>query len=371
MSAADVHSALRNGADFCAEFEPLDYVIEPVFRAGSLNTLTALTGHAKTATLVSANFAVLTGRRDILGLHVERGRVAYLTFENPDDLRMRLLVAAHALKIDLGSLGDALLVLDVRTKPEKITEALAHRGEFSLVIVDTLAAAYDGNDMNEAVAAGEFMRRLRPMTRLPGRPAVVVAAHPPKSAGEDNLKPYGSGAILNEVDGNLTLWKEPDGNRVTLHWQGKLRGLDFKPIALQLDLAESPEVVDKRGRRIPMPIITPATSPCLSVSADAAERNGSDLGIELALLQAISANPGASQRDWARAVDRSVSTVNGKVKRLEDEGLVERTLDQIVLKPKGRRLLKELGKEVFAPPEHEPTLFGAVRSEQNPEHEHA
>src|SRR5262245_62015671 len=38
----------------------------------------------------------------------------------------------------------------------------------------------------------------------------LVAAHPIKNAPEDNLLPYGSDAILNEVDGNLTLWKNPN-----------------------------------------------------------------------------------------------------------------------------------------------------------------
>jgi hypothetical protein len=54
----------------------------------------------------------------------------------------------------------------------------------------------------------------------------LVAAHPIKNAPEDNLMPYGSGAILNEVDGNLTLWKNPNTGIVSLYWQGKLRGFD-------------------------------------------------------------------------------------------------------------------------------------------------
>jgi hypothetical protein len=37
-----------------------------------------------------------------------------------------------------------------------------------------------------------------------------VSAHPIKNASENALVPYGSGAILNEVDGNLTLWKSPE-----------------------------------------------------------------------------------------------------------------------------------------------------------------
>ena len=119
------------------------------------------------------------------------------------------------------------MILDIRIKPEEVfakIQKLADADPFTLVIVDTFAAFFDGNDTNDATQGGEFMRRLRPLTKIGGLPTVVVAAHPIKNAPEDNLIPYGSGAILNEVDGNLTLWKQPATGFVSLHWQGKLRG---------------------------------------------------------------------------------------------------------------------------------------------------
>jgi hypothetical protein len=76
-------------ASFCREYVPLAYAIEPILRASSLYTLTARTGHGKTAFLVVAALAIATGRKDIIGLEASRGRVAFLTFENPDDARMR------------------------------------------------------------------------------------------------------------------------------------------------------------------------------------------------------------------------------------------------------------------------------------------
>ena len=69
-------------------------------------------------------------------------------------------------------------------------------GPFSLIIGDTLQALFDGNDINDNVQAGEFMRRRRPLTQIKGNPAVIVAAHPVKNAAADNLIPYGGGAIL-------------------------------------------------------------------------------------------------------------------------------------------------------------------------------
>ncbi|WOJ89895.1 AAA family ATPase [Methylocapsa polymorpha] len=96
-----VQIRLKTLAEFCQEYVALAYAVEPVVRASSLYTLTARTGHGKTAFLVAATLAIATGRPDILGLEVTQGRVAFLTFENPDDVRMRFMIAAYALNIDL------------------------------------------------------------------------------------------------------------------------------------------------------------------------------------------------------------------------------------------------------------------------------
>jgi len=125
----------------------------------------------------------------------------FLTFENPDDVRMRFIIAAYALNLTRDEIGAAIMVLDARAKPEEVLQeliSLAEAEPFSLIIVDTFAAFFDGDDTNDAKQGGEFMRRLRPLTKLKGKPAVLVAAHPVKNAAEDNLLPYGSGAVLNE-----------------------------------------------------------------------------------------------------------------------------------------------------------------------------
>jgi hypothetical protein len=90
---------------FCAEYIPLAYVIEGVVRSGSLYTLTAKTGSGKTALAVMAALAAATGRQDILGQEVMQGRVAYLACENPDDIRMRFMIAANHWGINLTELG--------------------------------------------------------------------------------------------------------------------------------------------------------------------------------------------------------------------------------------------------------------------------
>ena len=71
----------------------------------------------------------------------------------------------------------------------------------ALIIGDTAASYFPGDDENSNVQAGNYGRTLRTLTSCPGNPAVVVLSHPTKNAAHDNLIPRGGGAFLNELDG--------------------------------------------------------------------------------------------------------------------------------------------------------------------------
>ena len=86
-----------------------------------------------------------------------------------------------------------------------------------LVIYDTFQAGFDGDEFNNNAQVLKFIKRLRPLTILLGQPAVLVLMHPTKNAGEDNLVPYGEGSIMNEVDGNLTVWSS---GSIKIPWGG-------------------------------------------------------------------------------------------------------------------------------------------------------
>jgi len=128
----------------------------------------------------------------------------------------------------------------------------------ALILADTLQAFFDGKNSNNNAELVDFLCRVRPMTKVRGNPAVIVSAHPVKSAGDDNLVPYGAGAILNEIDGNFTLARH--GKRVELHWQGKLRGLDFHPLSFQIETVCTRDVLDSKGRQIPLPVMLPVAA---------------------------------------------------------------------------------------------------------------
>jgi hypothetical protein len=337
VKAARPVIAFRGIAQFCAEYVPLAYTIEGILRAGSLYTLTGKTGSGKTAFNVIAALAVATGRADILGREMHQGRVAYLAFENPDDIRMRFKIAAFILGVDLARIAERILILDLRFKPDVIRGELARLAEaepFALVNVDTLAAFFDGKDINDNVQGGDFMRSLRPLTQIKGLPAVLVSAHPVKSANcPEMLVPYGGGAILNEVDGNLTLWKEAEGG-VTLHWTGKLRGPDFAPVPLYFDQSTSPDIVDVKGRQVELPTLRPTSEQA------AQQRKQDDADIDRALLAAMLAEPAGTQQSWAEAIGRAKGRVNAKLQKLKAESFVADYLGKWTVTPKGRKALE-------------------------------
>ena len=95
---------------------------------------------------------------------------------------------------------------------------------------------------------GEYARDLRILNGCIGNPAIVILSHPVKNAAKDNMLPRGGGQFLNEVDGNLTLWSETQGEATTLHWQGKIRGPDFSPVNFALKPVKLAGVIDKKGR---------------------------------------------------------------------------------------------------------------------------
>lgn len=306
---------------FVGEYEPLAYAIDPIVRSGSLYSVTGKTGSGKTALLVAIAFAVASGRADILGRKTERGGVAYVALENPDDTRMRFMVTADRLSVSIDELGDTVEILDHRVRPDEITDDLAGLGRpLGLVVIDTFAALFDGKNVNDAVEAGDFTRRLRPLTRLAGRPAVLLACHPVKNAQADSLVPYGSGAILNEVDGNLTLWKE--GNIATLHWQGKLRGLEFPPVPFRFDPWESSAVLDANGGRVRLPVCVPSSDEAI------AERRQASADRDALLLRAMLDVPDGTQREWIHASGHNTGSIGRALSgTLATKGYVEQAID--------------------------------------------
>lgn len=239
--------------DFMTGFVPPDYLIDGILQRRFVYSLTGQTAHAKTAiALLLVELIASANPNTWLGSHrVKKGQCVYFVGENPDDVRMRLIGAAS--KRDDDAEDDRVFfipgVLNLAHMHRHLHDEFAKLGGFDLVVVDTSAAYFLGQDENANAQIGAHARMLRTLTELPGRPACLVLCHPIKHAVEpDQLLPRGGGAFLAEVDGNLTCWKHDDV--VTLH-HTKMRGPGFEPITFRLETIRTPQLTDKEGRELP------------------------------------------------------------------------------------------------------------------------
>jgi hypothetical protein len=169
-----------------------------------------------------------------------------------------------------------------------------------MVVVDTSAAYFRGEDENGNTPLGRHAKDLRALTTLPGKPMVLVPCHPVKNADPTNLQPRGGGAFVAEVDGNLVLTR--DRGLVKLHWQTKHRGPDFEPLYFELQTVTVPGMVDSRGRLVPTVI---AVSPADAAATIAASFKTKLSKVDAAVLAALQALCDATDRTteemWRRA----------------------------------------------------------------------
>jgi AAA domain-containing protein len=334
-----VRPNFRTLAEFCAEFRPVSYAVAGLMREGSLYTLTGRTGEGKTAFLVILALAIAAGDGlKLIGRKVKQGRVAFCTAENPDDLRMRLMIACSIFNIDPAIIGRDMLISDNRVAPEDIAGWIKERNEaFTLIVVDTWQAYFDGRDANNNAEAVSFTRRFRPLATGNGQPTVVIAAHPPKQAGDDNLLPYGGGGTLNEVDGNFTMRIDENG-LYCLHWLGKIRGLPFDLLHFRVDRMDSPDVVTVEDCRLQMPVMFPIDEAAVDARADAFAAR------DITLLKAIATDPTGAERKWSTATGINRRAVQTALERLARDKLVTKKLRRWTLTKDGEHMVDSYQK---------------------------
>jgi hypothetical protein len=332
---------ILTAAEFVAGFKSPEYVIDGMIQRGYLYSLTARTGHGKTAVAMYLTQAVARAL-PVRDRKVRQGAVLFLAGENPDDVRARFLVLAEVCGFDPANVPIHFIagVVNIEQEMPRIRAEAERIGDLAMAVVDTTAAYFVGDDSNNNVQVTGFARVLRQLTTLPGKPAVIAPSHPVKNASRENLLPVGGGGFLNEVDGNLTLWSNADGY-TTLHWQGKFRGPEFEPLTFRLDIKTSAKVVDAEGKEMPSVV----AGPIGDIEERAAEkRQESD---EDRLLSVITTTSGLSQADLARACqwvtpkgDPMKSKVHRVCERLAKDKLIERfRADKWKATPKGRKVL--------------------------------
>jgi AAA domain len=313
---ADSQPLLQSSAAFVRGFVPPDYVIDGIIQCGFFYSFTGKTGSGKTAIALVIAASVALGR-NIGNNEVTKGRVLYFAGENPDDIRMRWIALAKEMNFDIETIDVHFIpnTFKISQMISKITEEVKALRPVALIIVDTSAAFFEGDDENNNVQAATHARRLRSLVDLRGRPCVLTCCHPVKNAGEDNLLPRGGGAFVAEVDGNLTARK--DGSVVEVHWLGKHRGPDFVPISFMLRTVNHERLKDSKGRLIPTVIAGHLSEAGQDELAAVARTN------ENKLLKVLSENDGASYADLARLLGWKLG--DGEPHKM----MVKRTLDKL------------------------------------------
>lgn len=335
---------IKSSAEFLRGFIPPDYILDGVLQRGFCYSMTAKTGTGKTAVAMCFSAHVATGR-PLNGLSVSQGDVIYLAGENPTDIQMRWLGLTQEMRIDAQTVPVYFLpgVISVSQNVAAIEQEVTARAlRPMLVVVDTAAAYFEGDNENDNVQQGNNARLLRSLTRLPGSPCVLILCHPTKRAGDDDLLPRGGGAFLNEVDGNIAL--KSNDTIIGAEVQGKFRGPAFSPLAFKLDaVREHPLLKDSKGRSIPTVIARAISDGEIASNYATQERD------ENRLLRVIEKHPKASLQELANLMGGAgKSKVNRLVQKMVDTKLIRREGRKIVLTQIGQKELNEL--EMIVPP---------------------
>lgn len=339
---APVRARLLNSAGFVAGFVPPDYLIAGILQRRFLYSITGRTGGGKTAVCLRIAAHVAEGF-PLGGAAVSKGRVLYLAGENPDDIRMRWIVLMEQMGLDVNEV--AVDFVDGRFKvaeiPQHIVDA-ASKHEYVLVIVDTSVAFSQSVDENNNVEQLQHAEALRSLIDvLPGGPTILVCCHPPKGAADDNLQPRGGGAMIAEVDGNLTCKRTETITEV--HWQGKFRGPDFSPLHFTLEGATTERLKDTNGNLIWSVFAKPASEQDQEEISKALEADFAAIMAAIRDEAGVSLTGIASRLGWRNrqgAPDKSKA--QRRVKTLEKKGWVERDGERLELTKKGKERLEKV-----------------------------
>jgi len=308
---------ILTSAEFLAGYSPPAYLVDGMIQRGYLYSLTARTGHGKTAVALYMAQAIARGV-PMHGCKVLPGTVLILAGENPDDVRARFFVLGKAYGFDPAA-SKIRWIPGVKHLPSHMDIIRKETDEINdlvQVLVDTAAAYFPGTETNSNSEQGEYARLLRQMTFLKNKPAVVALSHPVKNASRDNLLPMGGSAFLNEVDGNLTLWAGVE-RQTTLHWQGKFRGPEFDPVTFELVEEHCEAVKNEAGVLLPSVVAKPMAEAEVEAAENMAEAE------EDRLMRAMHGSQAASFARLADQLGWKKRKVQRLMERLAEAKLVE------------------------------------------------
>ncbi len=327
---------------FVADYVPPDYLLDGILRRRFVYSFTGYTGGGKTAVALLLSACVALGQ-SFGGREADKGRVLYLAGENDEDVRMRWIAMGEKMGFDADAIEVYFIPVrfPISERLEQLRKEVKAIGSLDLVVVDTCAAYFEGDNDNDNVQMGNHARLLRSLTSLPGGPCVLVPSHPTKGASNDNLLPRGGGAFVFEMDGNLVCMKNE--TIVDVHWQGKFRGPNFDPLSFELVSLTTDKLRDSKGRLAHTVMARPLTDEARQAIEKETRKD------EDALLALLSNSFSGTMRGMCEALGWVYS--NGKpatsrvfraMETLRRQGLVETLRGEWRLTVKGKKAAKEV-----------------------------
>jgi len=326
---------IRTSAEFLSDLTPAVYVVDGVLAERRCLSLTGYAGHGKTTLAMHLAIEVARGG-EFGGMECEQGSVLVLAGENPDNVKWQYAAAIAAAECgnDLpihflpGHFQLSAFLDDLIAKAEKIPN-------LRLVIIDSLQAFFEGENDNGNVEMMEAARRFRQLSDLDAGPSVLVIAHPAgKRPDKQNIVPRGGSAFSNELDGNLTVWSEPDGTQV-LHHTEKFRGAPFDPLTFVMEDRQFDHLKDHKGRHMRLKVSRKQLDVEAASASMKAERRDKDA------LHIIDGTPKITERNLAIELKVSKSTARRVLQDLVNDKLIRRHARKWVITDAGKEFLND------------------------------
>jgi hypothetical protein len=289
---------IKTSAQFMAGRKPPDYLIRPIFKRRFLYAMTAQTDTGKTNVALRLAAHVAIGRAIDGNVTCKPGTVIYFVGENPEDVADRWLALCDDMKIDSSTVDVHFIpeAMHLSKVAERITQEVTDKKlQVALIVVDTSAAYFEGENESDPIQALEHAKRMRTLTLLPGGPCVLILCHPVKGAKDINdMVPRGGSGFVNEVDGNLGLYRT--GDVVTGQKVLKFRGQRFDPISFEIETVFHPDIKDSDGLPMPTVVCRPIGYADVERAEDISNKN------DVAVLKTLCDHQGLTQAHIAKAL---------------------------------------------------------------------
>ena len=201
-------------------------------------------------------------------------------------------------------------VVNLAAEMPRIRAEVATIDDLVLVIVDTAAAYFPGDETNSNSQQGAYARSLRDLTFLPGKPAALVCCHPVKNAARDNLIPMGGSAFLNEVDGHPDSCGLGSSGRPPCTGSASSGGPEFNSMTFELVEAHCDTVKDDNGVLLPSVVAKPMAEAEVEAAEDRAENEENTLMRAMYGAQDASFSKLAKKLGWEKyEVQRTIHRV--------------------------------------------------------------